>query len=38
MHGIGLKNIKSIVNKYAGIYKMTREQDEVVSIIMILNK
>ena len=38
MHGIGLKNIKSIVNKYAGTYKMTREQDEVVSIIMILNK
>lgn len=38
LHGIGLKNVKSIVEKYDGTYEMSKENDEVVTKIMILNK
>ena len=37
LHGIGLKNVKSIVEKYDGTYEMSKEKDEVVTKIMILN-
>lgn len=37
-HGIGLKNVKSILEKYDGTYQMIKEDDEVITKIMILNK
>lgn len=37
-HGIGLKNVKSIVEKYDGTYQMTKDNDEIVTKIMILNE
>ena len=37
LHGLGLKNVKSIVEKYDGTYEMSKEKDEVVTKIMILN-
>lgn len=38
MHGIGLKNVKSIVNKYLGTYELVKEKNEVITTIMLLNK
>ena len=37
-HGIGIKNIKNIVQKYDGTYEMIKEDDEVITTIMIPNK
>lgn len=37
-HGIGLKNVKSILEKYDGTYQIIKEDDEVITKIMILNK
>lgn len=37
-HGIGLKNVKSILEKYDGTYQMIKEDNEVITKIMILNK
>lgn len=38
MHGIGLKNVKNIVDKYSGTYEVVQEQNEVITTIMLLNK
>ena len=37
-HGIGLKSIKSIVEKYNGNYLLEKIDNKVISSIMILNK
>lgn len=37
-HGIGMKSIKNIVEKYSGEYEMLHIEDEVVVNIMLLNK
>lgn len=38
LHGIGLRNVKNIVDKYDGTYEMIQDEDEVITTIMILNK
>ncbi len=37
-HGIGIKSVKSIVEKYNGEYNMIHRDNEVVTTILILNK
>lgn len=38
MHGIGIKNVRSIVDKYDGEFILSKEQDKVVANIMLMNK
>ena len=37
LHGIGLENVKNIVKKYNGSYKISQNQDEVITIITLKN-
>lgn len=36
-HGIGLKNVKNIVDKYGGTFEIIKEKDEVIAEIMVIN-
>lgn len=38
LHGIGIKNIKNIVQKYDGTYEIVKENNEVIATVMIPNK
>ena len=38
MHGIGLKNVRNIVEKYDGTYEMIKDKEEFITNIMIVNK
>ena len=37
LHGIGLENVKNLVKKYNGSYKISQNQDEVITIITLKN-